>query len=71
VEFRDGQVIRDRSTVAEAQGNADNSKLRELFLNRRIASPLASIGEAIRMALRSLTSNIFRTFLTLLGIVSG
>ena len=71
VEFRDGQVIRDRSTVTESHGNTDNSKLRELFLNRRIASPLASIGEAIRMALRSLTANIFRTFLTLLGIVIG
>jgi macrolide transport system ATP-binding/permease protein len=71
VEFRDGQVIRDRNTVTSSQGNADNHKLRELFLNRRVASPLTGISEAIRMALRSLTANIFRTFLTLLGIVIG
>jgi len=71
VEFRDGQVIRDRSTVTESHGNADNHKLRELFLNRRVASPLTGISEAIRMAMRSLTANLFRTFLTLLGIVIG
>jgi macrolide transport system ATP-binding/permease protein len=71
VEFRDGQVIRDRSTVTASHGNADNHKLRELFLNRRVASPLTGISEAIRMAMRSLTANIFRTFLTLLGIVIG
>ena len=71
VEFRDGQVIRDRNTVTASHGNADNHKLRELFLNRRVASPLTGISEAIRMAMRSLTANIFRTFLTLLGIVIG
>lgn len=70
VEFRDGQVINDRRTVEEAPAPG-NTRLRDMFLNRRIASPLVGIGEAIRMALSSLTSNVFRTFLTLLGIVIG
>ena len=74
IEFRDGQVIADRATsttIETTTQNSGNTKLRDLFLNRRIASSLTGIGEAIRMALRSLTSNIFRTFLTLLGIVIG
>ncbi|MDP1931826.1 MAG: MacB family efflux pump subunit [Gammaproteobacteria bacterium] len=71
VEFRDGQVISDRRTVDEELPAPGNTRLRDMFLNRRIASPLVGIGEAIRMAMSSLTSNVFRTFLTLLGIVIG
>src|SRR5690606_22833218 len=48
-----------------------NDELRELFLSRKVTSSLAGVREAVRMAMRSLKSNIFRTFLTLLGIVIG
>src|SRR5690606_20924898 len=71
IEFRDGEVIADRATVETPAPTPGNTKLRDLFLSRRIASPLPGIAEAVRMAMRSLTSNIFRTFLTLLGIVIG
>lgn len=71
IEFRDGFIIADSGPakgIVEAQ---QNSKLRDLFLGRKIVSPFAGLGEAIRMAMRSLHANIFRTFLTLLGIVIG
>ena len=71
IEFRDGQVIADSASDDPPATSPGNTRIRDLFLNRRTASPLAGITEAVRMAMRSLTSNIFRTFLTLLGIVIG
>ena len=71
VEFRDGEVISDTTTTDVPAKSAGNTRIRDLFLNRRIASPLAGVAEAIRMAMRSLAANVFRTFLTLLGIVIG
>jgi macrolide transport system ATP-binding/permease protein len=74
IEFRDGQVISDRpSRSAEPAPELanNNTRLRDLFLNRRVMSRLSGVAEAIRMAMRSLSSNIFRTILTLLGIVIG
>jgi len=71
IEFRDGSVLSDSGHVDGAVNPAMNSKLRDLFLSRKLASPLAGVGEAIRMALRSLKANVFRTILTLLGIVIG
>ncbi len=71
IEFRDGQVINDGGSAPEAVNPKNNDKLRDLFLSRTEAALLASIGEATRMAMRSLRANVFRTFLTLLGIVIG
>ena len=71
IEFKDGEVISDTGPAEGAIDSKKNKTLRDLFLSRKLASPLASIGEAIRMALRSLKANIFRTILTLLGIVIG
>lgn len=71
IEFRDGEIINDTGP-AEGVVNAEKNKsLRDLFMSRKLTSPLAGVGEAIRMALRSLKANIFRTILTLLGIVIG
>ncbi len=71
VEFRDGIVIGDSGPAEGAVDPKQNAKLRDLFLSRKVATPFAGLGEAIRMALRSLHANIFRTILTLLGIVIG
>jgi macrolide transport system ATP-binding/permease protein len=71
IEFRDGEIIKDSGHVEDAIDAKHNSKLRDLFLSRKTWSMWAGIGEAIRMALRSLYANIFRTILTLLGIVIG
>jgi macrolide transport system ATP-binding/permease protein len=71
VELGDGRVVRDSG---RKQGTADpkhNETLRALFMSRRASSLLGGIGEAVRMALRSLHANLFRTVLTLLGIVIG
>jgi macrolide transport system ATP-binding/permease protein len=71
VEFRDGRVLHDSGPAAGAIDPKHNNKLRDLFLSRKAASAFAGVGEAIRMALRSLKANVFRTVLTLLGIVIG
>ena len=71
IEFRDGAVISDGGSAPGAIDAKNNDKLRDLFLSRTEAAMLASIGEATRMAMRSLRANVFRTFLTLLGIVIG
>jgi macrolide transport system ATP-binding/permease protein len=71
IEFRDGQVLHDSGHAAGAIDPKNNDKLRDLFLSRKAVSAFAGIGEAIRMALRSLKANVFRTVLTLLGIVIG
>jgi macrolide transport system ATP-binding/permease protein len=71
IEFQDGRITNDSG---HADGSVDPSKnrlLRELFMSRKTASLIGGLSEAIRMAMRSLLSNAFRTFLTLLGIVIG
>jgi macrolide transport system ATP-binding/permease protein len=71
IEFRDGEIVSDSGPQSENVDPKNNAKLRELFMSRKASSPMAGIGEAIRMAFRSLKANIFRTMLTLLGIVIG
>ena len=71
IEFRDGEIVSDSGPAEGVVDPAKNRALRDLFLSRKITSPLAGVSEAIRMALRSLKANIFRTILTLLGIVIG
>jgi macrolide transport system ATP-binding/permease protein len=71
VELGDGRVVRDSGRRPEAADPKHNEQLQELFMSRRASPLLGGIGEAIRMALRSLHANLFRTVLTLLGIVIG
>jgi macrolide transport system ATP-binding/permease protein len=71
VEFTDGKVVRDTGTAPENIDPTRNEDLRKLFMSRQAASILGGLGEAVRMAMRSLHANLFRTVLTLLGIVMG
>jgi macrolide transport system ATP-binding/permease protein len=71
VEFRDGKVNSDSGPAPGAVDPTHNNKLRDLFLGREVSHALAGLGEAVRMALRSLKANLSRTLLTLLGIVIG
>jgi macrolide transport system ATP-binding/permease protein len=71
IEFRDGEIISDTGPAEGVVNSEKNRELRDFFLSRKITSPLAGVSEALRMALRSLRANIFRTILTLLGIVIG
>ncbi|MFC3607821.1 MacB family efflux pump subunit [Stutzerimonas tarimensis] len=67
IEIRDGLIIAD-SGAGPAAPLAVTEAPRPVS-ERGIA--LADTGEAIRMALRALRANLFRTVLTLLGIVIG
>jgi len=71
IEILDGRIVRDTGNA-----NADSSRdARQTFSGMvsksAAAASIAEVGEAIRMAFRSLRANIFRTFLTLLGILIG
>ena len=71
VEFSDGCVVRDSGRKPDAIDPKRNAELAKLFMGRRASSLLGGFGEAIRMAMSSLHANLFRTILTLLGIVIG
>jgi macrolide transport system ATP-binding/permease protein len=71
VEIADGRVVRDSGRKDGFVDPKRNEQVQRLFMSRRASSLLGGIGEAIRMALRSLQANLFRTVLTLLGIVIG
>ena len=66
IEIRDGKIVSDtgapveRSREAVAQAPA-----------RKGPSPLVQVIESVKMAFRSLRANLFRTALTLLGVVIG
>jgi macrolide transport system ATP-binding/permease protein len=67
IELRDGRVIRDERTGSR---DAVAATPRELG-TARPGAWLAELGEAVKMAARSMRSNLFRTALTLLGVVIG
>lgn len=72
IEMRDGRIIRDSGpTSASAKEKESAPATAAKPSNEAVASTLADTGEAVRMALRALRANIFRTVLTLLGIVIG
>jgi macrolide transport system ATP-binding/permease protein len=69
IEIRDGLILSDSGADPSRAG-----KLPPPELNRKEderAALFAGFPEALRMALRALRTNIFRTVLTLLGIVIG
>jgi macrolide transport system ATP-binding/permease protein len=71
IEFRDGNIKSDSGHAEGAVTPATNDELQRLFMSRKAVSMFGALGEAIRMALISLRTNLLRTFLTLLGIVFG
>ena len=67
IELRDGRVVSD-----EASGTDHEPRPLPAALGTRRAQGLAGeVSEAVKMALRSMRSNLFRTALTLLGVVIG
>lgn len=71
IEIRDGHIIHDSGPAAVVGTHAHTTvPIDEAPAVERRAA-LADTGEAIRMALRALRANLFRTVLTLLGIVIG
>lgn len=65
IQIKDGCVIADSGAVAGAGGG--------LKIHGRAHEPdwLTQLSEAVKMALRSLHANLFRSALTLLGVVVG
>jgi macrolide transport system ATP-binding/permease protein len=71
IEILDGRIVRD--TSGDPQGS-DRTELPDLNIavdDMRTASSFSDMLEAFRMAMRSLQTNVLRTFLTLLGVVIG
>ncbi|MCP5339635.1 MAG: MacB family efflux pump subunit [Sinobacteraceae bacterium] len=67
IEIKDGNVVADSGPRPPS---ADSPAL-SWTARRGVESPLGDLLEATRMALRSLRANVFRSVLTLLGIVIG
>ncbi|MEQ1754396.1 MAG: MacB family efflux pump subunit [Micropepsaceae bacterium] len=70
IEIKDGLVVADSGHDARADMAKASARLNDAASHRG-GSPWSDFGEAMSMALRSLRANIFRTILTLLGIVIG
>lgn len=67
IHLSDGRLTHDSGSAAPP---AENS-IPETFTNKNYLHFWGSVTEAVRMAFRSLHANVFRTALTLLGVVIG
>ena len=67
IELRDGEIVSDSGPDPQRVGNG-LAQERERSI---AAKTFAGLGEAMHMAIRALRANIFRTVLTLLGIMIG
>lgn len=63
--------IQDGTILSEEGTQKPQNSARKPINRERHAAGLADVAEAAKMALRSLKANLFRTVLTLLGIVIG
>jgi macrolide transport system ATP-binding/permease protein len=70
IEIKDGEIIKD-SGSHKAPAIADAHLQVPDVHGSASRALVAGIGESLRMAMRALKANIFRTVLTLLGIVIG
>ncbi len=68
IEIRDGQILSD--TTKREMPDTDAPKTLQQ-MTQSGAAHIADISEAVKMAMRALRANIFRTVLTLLGIIIG
>jgi len=68
IEIRDGQILSD-TTKHEIPNTEAPKNLQQVTQSG--AAHIADISEAVKMAMRALRANIFRTVLTLLGIIIG
>jgi macrolide transport system ATP-binding/permease protein len=66
IQIADGRIVGDSGNVDAGKPRSRPERARE-----RVAAWLPDLGEAVKMALRSLRANVFRSALTLLGVVIG
>ncbi|RCS23756.1 MacB family efflux pump subunit [Phyllobacterium salinisoli] len=69
IEIRDGHILSDR-TKRRVPDRAAPEKLKQISGSSGVAA-IADFSEAVKMAFRALRANLFRTILTLLGIIIG
>jgi len=69
IEIRDGEIVKDSGNPDTVLASASN--MSELNPSTRSRLTMTGLNESLRMAMRALKANIFRTILTLLGIVIG
>ena len=69
IEIRDGRIIHDSGRKSGSQASAEAAPPPPP--RKQGLAAFGDTNEAIRMALRALRANLFRTILTLLGIVIG
>ena len=68
IEIRDGRIVSDRARKPRPSSDAAAGLQRAV---KEGSAAIADVSEAIKMAFRALHANLFRTVLTLLGIVIG
>ena len=66
IEIRDGKIVSDTGAHAAPSPDAP-----DYLQERKGPSPVVQVVESVKMAFRSLRANLFRTALTLLGVVIG
>lgn len=71
IELLDGEIVKNTARILPENTPESEIAFAERSAELSAASSVADVREAIRMAFRSLRANIFRTILTLLGIVIG
>ena len=71
IEIRDGEIIHDSGRKAASQSAPAAEPPPPPAPRKQGLAALGDTNEAVRMALRALRANLFRTVLTLLGIVIG
>ena len=69
IEISDGRITADPGAQPQAEAEAPPAPPRPAHTGER--HPLADLGESLKTALRALRANLFRSVLTLLGIVIG
>jgi macrolide transport system ATP-binding/permease protein len=70
IEIKDGRIVADNGPDPEPASEQARERLSDVASEERGAS-WSDMGEAMAMAMRALRANLFRTALTLLGIVIG
>lgn len=68
IEIRDGRIVSDRARKPRPSPEAAAGLQKAV---KEGSAAIADVSEAVKMAVRALHANLFRTVLTLLGIVIG
>ncbi|MDR1007204.1 MAG: MacB family efflux pump subunit [Campylobacteraceae bacterium] len=77
IEIKDGKILSNPTSKCMKDSNSDKNTIQKQSFRQKKSAKMPfnifmyEITEAIRMAISSLRTNIFRTVLTLLGIVIG